>query len=73
MAGCKTAPRFALNPRRKPIPSDPNLAQGFLGVFGYSRRAIELEEYVREVNGSTIAVAPAPLAGGSATFERTAS
>jgi ATP-binding cassette subfamily B protein len=32
----------ALNPRRKPSRPHPNLAQGFLGVFGYSRRAIEL-------------------------------
>ncbi len=31
-----------LNPRRKTIHSNPNLTQGFLGVFGYSRRALEL-------------------------------
>ena len=31
-----------LNPRRKVVQSKPNLAQGFLGVFGYSRRALEL-------------------------------
>ena len=31
-----------MNPRRRPALSSPNLAQGFLGVFGYSRRAIEL-------------------------------
>jgi ATP-binding cassette, subfamily B, bacterial len=31
-----------LNPRRKSAQANPNLAQGFLGVFIYSRRAIEL-------------------------------
>ncbi len=33
---------LALHPRRTVAHSEPNLAQGFLGVFGYSRRAIEL-------------------------------
>ena len=32
----------ALNPRRKPARTNPNLAQGFLGVFAYSKRAIQL-------------------------------
>ncbi len=31
-----------MNPRRKSAQANPNLAQGFLGVFIYSRRAIEL-------------------------------
>jgi ATP-binding cassette subfamily B protein len=31
-----------LNPRRKVVQSKPNLTQGFLGVFAYSRRALEL-------------------------------
>jgi ATP-binding cassette subfamily B protein len=31
-----------LNPRRKPALSKPELTRGFLGVFAYSRRAIEL-------------------------------
>ncbi|MGH8178365.1 MAG: hypothetical protein ACREV5_19070, partial [Steroidobacter sp.] len=31
-----------MNPRRKPAAAKPELARGFLGVFGYSRRAMEL-------------------------------
>jgi ATP-binding cassette subfamily B protein len=31
-----------LNPRRGPARSQPELARGFLGVFAYSRRAVEL-------------------------------
>ncbi|MFO7304410.1 MAG: ABC transporter ATP-binding protein [Gammaproteobacteria bacterium] len=31
-----------MSPRHRIPPSKPNLTQGFLGVFGYSRRAIEL-------------------------------
>ena len=31
-----------MNPRRRPAASNPELARGFLGVFSYSRRAIEL-------------------------------
>lgn len=42
VAPLHTSTDLALNPRRRPALSDPNLAQGFLGVFGYSRRAIEL-------------------------------
>ena len=31
-----------MNPPRRPATSKPDLTRGFLGVFGYSRRAIEL-------------------------------
>ncbi|HEX2493379.1 MAG TPA: ABC transporter ATP-binding protein [Steroidobacter sp.] len=31
-----------MHPRRRPAASKPDLARGFLGVFGYSRRAIDL-------------------------------
>jgi len=31
-----------LNPRRRPITARPELTRGFLGVFAYSRRALEL-------------------------------
>jgi ATP-binding cassette subfamily B protein len=31
-----------LNPRRRPVTPQPQLTRGFLGVFAYSRRALEL-------------------------------
>ncbi len=31
-----------MNPRKRSVNTDPDLARGFLGVFGYSRRALEL-------------------------------
>jgi ATP-binding cassette subfamily B protein len=31
-----------LNPRRRPVTAKPHLTRGFLGVFAYSRRALEL-------------------------------
>ena len=31
-----------MNPRRRPVTAKPHLTRGFLGVFAYSRRALEL-------------------------------